>query len=115
LRAYLDAKYRDLWERALPSEWLYQLSIYAAAAPCEISVLLYATMSGSASDGQIEVRQPIASGRRTSHVILRPLLLPRLAELLDRRPDGRVVAERRRFAARLVALTFEPSPGLVGP
>ena len=34
LRGFLDAKYRDIWERDFPAEWLYQLSTYALASPC---------------------------------------------------------------------------------
>jgi 5-methylcytosine-specific restriction enzyme subunit McrC len=56
---FLDAKYRDIWERRLPPEWLYQLSVYALAAPSQVSVLLYATMSAQAEDERIEIRQPV--------------------------------------------------------
>jgi 5-methylcytosine-specific restriction enzyme subunit McrC len=53
LCGFLDAKYRDIWERGLPPEWLYQLSVYALAAPSQVSVLLYATMSAQAEDERI--------------------------------------------------------------
>ena len=39
LHGFLDAKYRDIWERTLPAEWLYQLSLYAVASPSQVSVL----------------------------------------------------------------------------
>jgi len=54
---FLDAKYRDVWERGLPAEWLYQLSIYALASPDEVSVLLCASMSRDARDERVEIRQ----------------------------------------------------------
>jgi hypothetical protein len=44
LHGFVDAKYRDIWERGLPTEWLYQLSLYALASPNDVSVLLYASM-----------------------------------------------------------------------
>ena len=59
LCCFLDAKYRDIWEKGFPPEWLYQLSIYALASPSQVSVLLYATMSNDARDERIEIRQPI--------------------------------------------------------
>jgi 5-methylcytosine-specific restriction enzyme subunit McrC len=86
LYGFLDAKYRDIWERGLPAEWLYQLSLYALASPSQVSVLLYASMAADARDERVEVRQPILwSNRGPASVILRPVPLPYLAELLD--PD----------------------------
>lgn len=102
---FLDAKYRDVWDKGLPADWLYQLSIYALASPYNVSVLLYATMATEARDEQIEVRQPIMwSGKDPALVILRPVLLTKLAEFL--RPDlsYAVTQERRRFASKLVRL-----------
>ncbi len=104
LNGFLDAKYRDIWERNLPAEWLYQLSIYALASPGEVSVLLYASMSAEAQDERVEVRQPVLwSSKRPASIILRPVPLPFLAELLNRDGRGRdLAAERRRFADELV-------------
>lgn len=86
LCGFLDAKYRDVWERGLPAEWLYQLSIYALASPPAVSALLYATMSAEASDERVEIRQPVSwSTRSPASVIMRPISLPYLAALLD--PD----------------------------
>jgi len=99
---FLDAKYRDLWERkGFPIGWLYQLSIYALASPMRTSVLLYATMSESASDEQLEVRSPILSGEKPAIVILRPVPLLRLAELVDPHRMANPI-DKRRFAADLL-------------
>jgi 5-methylcytosine-specific restriction enzyme subunit McrC len=104
LHGFLDAKYRDVWERNLPAEWLYQLSIYALASPCEVSVLLYASMSTDARDERVEVRQPVSwSNRRPASVILRPVPLIYLAELLDPARARSLSDERRRLAHQLIA------------
>lgn len=104
LCGFLDAKYRDIWERNLPAEWLYQLSIYALASPSEVSVLLYASMSAEARDERMEVRQPVLwSSKQPASVILRPVPLPFLDELLN--SDGRrrdTAQERRSLADELV-------------
>ncbi|MFZ0151984.1 MAG: hypothetical protein WAM72_27240 [Xanthobacteraceae bacterium] len=103
LHGFLDAKYRDVWDRGLPAEWLYQLSIYALASPREVSVLLYASMSAKARDERLEVRQPVLwSNKRPASVILRPVPLPYLAELLDPDRAGSLAGERRKLADQLV-------------
>jgi hypothetical protein len=68
----LDAKYRDIWQRGFPAEWLYQLSIYALAAPAMTSVLLYASMASEARDERVEVCQPVSGpGQELASVIFR--------------------------------------------
>lgn len=104
LHGFLDAKYRDIWDRSLPPEWLYQLSIYALASPSEVSVLLYASMSAEAREERVEVRQPVLwSNKRPASVIFRPVPLPYLAELLDPDRAGSLAGERRKLADQLVA------------
>jgi 5-methylcytosine-specific restriction enzyme subunit McrC len=104
LHGFLDAKYRDIWERSLPADWLYQLSIYALASPSEVSVLLYASMSPEARDERVEVRQPVLwSNKPPASVILRPVPLPYLAELLDPNRARTLAGERRKLADQLVA------------
>lgn len=103
LVGFLDAKYRDIWDRGLPPEWLYQLSVYALASPTQVSVILYATTSTSARQERIEIRQPVQwSTEGPASVILRPVLLPRLAELLHPDTARKFNHERRRFAEELV-------------
>lgn len=105
LHGFLDAKYRDVWERGFPPDWLYQLSIYALASPSKVSVLLYASMSPGACDERVEVRQPILTAtERPASVILRPVQLPYLADLLDPDRAGSLAGERRDLARRLVDL-----------
>ena len=108
---FLDAKYRDVWERGLPPEWLYQLSIYALASPVHVSVLLYASMAPDARDERVEVRQPgLWTSKGLASVILRPVLLSKLAELVDPAQARSMTAERRRWAEELVTpITHNPA------
>jgi 5-methylcytosine-specific restriction enzyme subunit McrC len=104
LTGFLDAKYRDIWEKGFPAGWLYQLSIYALASPNQKSILLYATMSTEARDERIDIRQPMSwSSKDTAFVILRPVQLQRLAKLLDPSRSDRTGEERKQFADELVA------------
>ena len=103
LNSFLDAKYRDLWDKTLPAEWLYQMSIYALASPRGLSVLLYASMAEDARDERIEVRQPVAwSSNQSTSVILRPVPLSRLAAVLDPDLFDSLADARRRLANGLV-------------
>jgi 5-methylcytosine-specific restriction enzyme subunit McrC len=89
---FLDAKYRDIWENT-----------YALASPSEVSVLFYATMSAEARDEQIEIRQPVIwRNKRPAYVILRPVLLPEVAELVHPKRSRALSMERRQFADELV-------------
>jgi 5-methylcytosine-specific restriction enzyme subunit McrC len=112
LLGFFDAKYRDLWRSNMPSEWLYQLTIYALASPSGSSVLLYASMKPDARDEEIHVRQPLGGlGRALGSVILRPVPLQTLATLLAPGDDAKRVTARRRLAERLVSLSVEGQPG----
>lgn len=106
LRGFLDAKYRDIWERDFPAEWLYQLSMYSFASPVRVSIMLYASTSALARDEQVDVRPPMhGMSDGSAAVILRPVPLPRLALLLDSDQTVNLAAERRQMAAELV--TFQ--------
>jgi 5-methylcytosine-specific restriction enzyme subunit McrC len=113
IRAFLDAKYRDIWEQGFPIEWLYQLSVYALASPARIAILLYASMSREASEEQIDIRPPMQGlGSGTASVILRPVSLPILAELLQADRNRSEISARSQFAARLVHLhAHRPADG----
>jgi 5-methylcytosine-specific restriction enzyme subunit McrC len=103
LYAFLDAKYRDIWERGLPAEWLYQLSLYALGSPCQVSVLLYASMAADARDELLEVRQPVMwSDKGPALVIVRPVPLPYLAEILAPDRFAGLASKRRELADQFV-------------
>ncbi len=103
LYAFVDAKYRDIWERGLPAEWLYQLSLYSLASPRQVSVLLYASMAADARDERVDVRQPITwSDEGPASVILRPVPLPYLAELLAPDRFAAFARKRRELANQFV-------------
>jgi 5-methylcytosine-specific restriction enzyme subunit McrC len=103
LSGFMDAKYRDVWEKGLPSEWLYQLSIYALASPTKTSILLYATMNDSARDERLEIRQPLqGSSEGYASVILRPVLLSRLSKFVDPDRTTKMTDDRRRWAEELI-------------
>lgn len=78
----LDAKYRDLWETPLPREMLYQLVIYATSIEAGgRATILYPTLNPAAQEACVEVRDPLAGGRR-GEVILRPVAMAHLARLV---------------------------------
>jgi 5-methylcytosine-specific restriction enzyme subunit McrC len=104
LHNFLDAKYRELWQKSLPVEWLYQLTIYALASPDEVSVMLYASMSESACDEKVEIRQPVSwSNKAPASVILRPVPLGMLATLVGSGANIELVGRRQQLAQQLVA------------
>ncbi|MEA1961329.1 MAG: restriction endonuclease [Bacillota bacterium] len=81
----LDAKYRDLWDKGLPSHILYQLAVYAMSGMGnQTSMILYPTMDMSAKEQKIDISHP-TSGEHQAQVILRPVLLEKLAGLIENR------------------------------
>src|SRR5437773_7416580 len=96
IAAILDAKYRDLWERALPPEMLYQLSLYALGSSVRArkAVILYPSLTSEAREQAILIREPV-NGLPQAEVILRPVNLLLMEELL-RAKDA--TAKRRRAA-----------------
>jgi 5-methylcytosine-specific restriction enzyme subunit McrC len=83
IEAILDAKYRDLWENALPREMLYQLALYALgrAGKERTAAILYPTLAADAAEQVIQLREPV-SGNFQAQVILRPVKLLALEKLL---------------------------------
>jgi 5-methylcytosine-specific restriction enzyme subunit McrC len=99
--AILDAKYRDLWERPLPREMLYQLAIYAMIHEGGTSTILYPTPHAEATEARIEVRDPLRGGRRAL-VVVRPVDVGFLERLVSSKASTTVLRERRQYAHRLV-------------
>jgi 5-methylcytosine-specific restriction enzyme subunit McrC len=100
LYAILDAKYRDLWEKNLPREMLYQLVVYAIShRQCPQSSILYPTLETSAKEARIDITDPIF-GNFLGQVCLRPIHLPTILELITTKTtQGR--REREVFAKQL--------------
>lgn len=85
----LDAKYRDLWDKPLPREMLYQLALYAISQPSnQAAAMIFPSAVENARPASIEVRDPV-SGKPLATVFMRPLNVEHLAHLLEA-PDGLV-------------------------
>jgi 5-methylcytosine-specific restriction enzyme subunit McrC len=83
--AILDAKYRDLWDKALPRDMLYQLALYALSQGWNgQSTILYPTMQTDVRPQVIEIHEPIL-GSSTARVILQPVNLNQLTESIKDR------------------------------
>ena len=94
----LDAKYRDLWERELPREMLYQLAMYALSQPGgATATILYPTTAVDASEAVVEIRDPVRPGA-LGRVALRPVVLSELVDVLGEQGDR---AQRERLATKL--------------
>ncbi len=100
--AIVDAKYRDLWERNLPREMLYQLSLYALGqeANNRRATILYPSLDDVARQQIIFVKDPF---RRTNigQIILRPVNLIKLGEILQGK-NANANKDRAEFAQNLV-------------
>src|SRR6266571_5994912 len=103
--AILDAKYRDLWENALPPHMLYQLAVYALSQPERVNAtILYPTMQAEAKEARIVLRDPLY-GTGRAHVVLRPVNLLQMEEIISNSQNkGHIEIERTRtsFARQLV-------------
>lgn len=100
IRSILDAKYRDLWEKQLPREMLYQLVVYAISHHTQRqSSILYPTTDARAKEARIDVTDPIF-GKFLGQVCLRPIHLPTIVELVTTlTSQGR--RDREAYAKRL--------------
>lgn len=98
---YLDAKYRDLWETALPREMLYQVALYAMAQRDGAAAMLYPTESPGATEERFAICSPI-DGTATGCVALRPVDLGKMEELIAQPPSLTREKRRATFARTLL-------------
>jgi len=98
----LDAKYRDLWERELPANMLYQLAIYALSQPQGMdATILYPTMQSDAKEARILMCDPVYGAGR-AQIVLRPVDLLHLDDLVTSAGSIQYKRECTAFARWLV-------------
>ena len=100
IRSILDAKYRDLWDKQLPREMLYQLVVYAISHHQRPqSSILYPTTSPVAKEARIDISDPLF-GKPIGQVCLRPVLLTQLEKLVTSK-TSQARREREAYAKRM--------------
>lgn len=78
----MDAKYRDLWDRNLPRDMLYQLAVYAVSGIGDkTATILYPSMSDVPSIQKIDINDPV-SGAIMAKVIMQPINLLKISEMV---------------------------------
>lgn len=87
----LDAKYRDLWERELPANMLYQLAIYALSQP----------QGMDAKEARILLCDPVYGAGR-AQIVLRPVDVLHLDDLVTSAGSIQYKRECAAFAQWLV-------------
>lgn len=98
----LDAKYRDLWEKSLPREMLYQLVVYAISHREKLqSSILYPTVNPLARESRVDVTDPIY-GKHLGQVCLRPVNLVEIETLVS----SKTAEARRQCEALAKQLAF---------
>lgn len=79
----MDAKYRNLWERSLPSDMLYQLAIYAVSGVGnKTATILYPTTDDKPTVQKVDINDPVTSAKMAT-VVLQPVNLVKVAEFLE--------------------------------
>jgi 5-methylcytosine-specific restriction enzyme subunit McrC len=107
--AIADAKYRDLWERDLPSGMLYQLSVYALSQmECAEATILYPAATPAPCESRIAINDPV-TGRMRAQISLRPVHLTRFAALVMSARTASNDRHRREYAAHLALGAALPS------
>jgi 5-methylcytosine-specific restriction enzyme subunit McrC len=101
LISIVDAKYRDLWENALPREMLYQLAVYALSQGWNgQSIILYPSIDVRPKPQMIDIRDALVSSNKAS-IILKPVDLQLLSRLVSERSLN-ARRKREQFAERLI-------------
>jgi 5-methylcytosine-specific restriction enzyme subunit McrC len=102
-RLFLDAKYRDVWTQGYPADWIYQLGIYAVAAPSRVAIMLYPTEDRAARAEKIEIIDPL----RRNHVavvILKPVIVSQLAQHVSAARKAHAQTAAVKFVVGLVTV-----------
>ena len=100
----LDAKYRDLWEKPLPRDMLYQLAIYALSQGWSgQSSIIYPSVDSTPKPQVIEIRDALL-GANKAYITLKPVNLNDLSELI--KDNGTVGRQKRLELAHALIRRF---------
>ena len=79
----LDAKYRDLWDKSLPRDILYQLAVYAASGiGNHTSTILYPALNDVPSLQLINITNPLTQ-EHMAKILMKPINLVKTAHFIE--------------------------------
>jgi 5-methylcytosine-specific restriction enzyme subunit McrC len=97
----IDAKYRDLWNKSLPRDMLYQLAVYALSqGHSGQATIIYPVIESTAKTQVITIREAVW-GQQKAEVILRPVNLVEMSKLIDKK--GRKAKREKQYLANRLA------------